>query len=64
MLQEKQKYYIYCRKIALKKEGYKMKKYTNNKKINKMFKNAIDKNALKKAMNDPQVVAILNKIKY
>lgn len=41
-----------------------MKKYSNNKKINNMFKNAIDKNALKKAMNDPQFIAILNKIKY
>lgn len=45
-----------------------MKKYSNNKKINNMFKNAIDKNALKKAMNDPrsknEILNILNKIKY
>ena len=38
-----------------------MKKQKNN--INEMFKKAINKQALKEALKDPQVVAILNKIK-
>lgn len=40
------------------------RKYTNNNRINNMFKNAINKQALKNALNDPQVLKILNKIKY
>lgn len=40
-----------------------MKKYSNNEKINNMFKNAINKDNLKKALKDPQVIKILNKIK-
>jgi hypothetical protein len=45
-----------------------MKRYSNNKNINNMFKNAIDRNALKKAMQDEkskkEILSILNKIKY
>lgn len=43
-----------------------MKRYKTN--LNKMFANAIDKNAIKKAFENPnskkEILNILNKIKY
>ena len=45
-----------------------MKKYTNNKRIQNMFTAAIDKKAIKAALNDPvaqkELLKVLNKIKY
>lgn len=37
-------------------------KYTTNKNINNLFKNAINKDALKKALTDPKKAAQLKKI--
>ena len=45
-----------------------MKKYTTQNHINNLFKNAINKQALKEALNDPtkrkEILNILQKVRY